>query len=356
MVELAGLRPEPLPRRRRPKRASIATPRAPTSSGRCSRCSRSRWPWMRAWSTSTAATTPTEPLQLGRHRIRDFHAKRRWLSVPEILAFSSNIGAAKMAHDAGQRAAARLFRTRFGLLDRFPIRAAGGRRAAVAVALAADQHRDRRLRPRHRRVAAADGGCGRGGVLCSAPRPRAHLVAGRGAAPCAAVGRGRDRRPAALADVADRGRRAPASRPRCRATWSAARPAAPTRSVAAAIVTAACCPRSSRRSRSTSRATSCWSRSTSPRAMRRTYNFAHGGWTAAPTVGRIIGRIGPLLGLPPGRSRGRAVVSAAPRAGPGGRRPDRSDRAELRRGRRGEWCRSHGGEHGCGCLCCSALG
>ena len=33
--------------------------------------------------------------------------------------------------------------------------------------------------------------------------------------------------------------------------------------------------------------------------MPTTYGQAQGGWTAAPTAGRIISRIGPLLGLPP---------------------------------------------------------
>src|SRR5690606_42020484 len=36
-----------------------------------------------------------------------------------------------------------------------------------------------------------------------------------------------------------------------------------------------------------------------PKGDAATFGYAHGGWTAAPTVGRIIGRIGPLLGLPP---------------------------------------------------------
>ena len=62
----------------------------------------------------------TQPLQIGRHRIHDFHAKRRWLSVPEILAFSSNIGAAKMAYELGTERQ-RAYFARFGLLDRFPI-------------------------------------------------------------------------------------------------------------------------------------------------------------------------------------------------------------------------------------------
>ena len=43
----------------------------------------------------------SEPIQLARHTIRDYHGKARWLSVPEIVMFSSNIGAAKMAQAVG---------------------------------------------------------------------------------------------------------------------------------------------------------------------------------------------------------------------------------------------------------------
>ena len=51
---------------------------------------------------------------------RDFHAKRRWLSVPEIFVYSSNIGAAKMALDVGT-SRQRAFLDRAGLLDRAAI-------------------------------------------------------------------------------------------------------------------------------------------------------------------------------------------------------------------------------------------
>ena len=43
----------------------------------------------------------TNPLRVARYWIRDDHAKNRWLSVPEIFIYSSNIGAAKMALDRG---------------------------------------------------------------------------------------------------------------------------------------------------------------------------------------------------------------------------------------------------------------
>lgn len=43
----------------------------------------------------------TKPLQVSRFTIRDYHAKKRWLSVPEVFIYSSNIGAALMARDIG---------------------------------------------------------------------------------------------------------------------------------------------------------------------------------------------------------------------------------------------------------------
>ncbi len=58
----------------------------------------------------------TDPIHIGRFTIHDDHAQRRWLSVPEIFMYSSNIGAAKMALDVGpdrQRA----FLARLGLLQ-----------------------------------------------------------------------------------------------------------------------------------------------------------------------------------------------------------------------------------------------
>jgi cell division protein FtsI (penicillin-binding protein 3) len=59
----------------------------------------------------------TKPIRVARFTIRDSHAKRRWLSVPEILIYSSNIGAAKMALDVG-RDSQRGYLERFGLLSR----------------------------------------------------------------------------------------------------------------------------------------------------------------------------------------------------------------------------------------------
>jgi cell division protein FtsI (penicillin-binding protein 3) len=55
------------------------------------------------------------PIKFGRFTIRDDHPKNRWLSVPEIFMYSSNIGSAKMALDVGP-AGQRAFMDKLGLL------------------------------------------------------------------------------------------------------------------------------------------------------------------------------------------------------------------------------------------------
>ena len=62
----------------------------------------------------------TDPIRVARFVIRDYHAKRRWLSVPEIFMYSSNIGTVKMALDVGV-AKQRAFLDRLGLLRPSPI-------------------------------------------------------------------------------------------------------------------------------------------------------------------------------------------------------------------------------------------
>ncbi|HYM30554.1 MAG TPA: penicillin-binding protein 2 [Candidatus Cybelea sp.] len=49
----------------------------------------------------TGGYDATNPIHIARFTISDDHPQRRWLSVPEIYMYSSNIGAAKMALDVG---------------------------------------------------------------------------------------------------------------------------------------------------------------------------------------------------------------------------------------------------------------
>jgi cell division protein FtsI (penicillin-binding protein 3) len=67
--------------------------------------------------TSTISSTydASHPITIGRFTISDYHGKHRVLSVPEILMYSSNIGAARMAVAAGAQTQ-REFLARLGLL------------------------------------------------------------------------------------------------------------------------------------------------------------------------------------------------------------------------------------------------
>ncbi len=60
------------------------------------------------------------PIHVGRYTINDFEGKHRFLYIPEIIAYSSNIGAAHMA-DAVGPVRQRAWMQKMGLLSRIPI-------------------------------------------------------------------------------------------------------------------------------------------------------------------------------------------------------------------------------------------
>jgi len=62
----------------------------------------------------------SRPIQISRFTITDYKGKNRWLSVPEILVYSSNIGAAKMALDVGPKLQ-REYLANFGMLKAPPV-------------------------------------------------------------------------------------------------------------------------------------------------------------------------------------------------------------------------------------------
>jgi cell division protein FtsI (penicillin-binding protein 3) len=59
----------------------------------------------------------THGLTVGKFTISDFHGKHRWLTVPEIFIYSSNVGSARMALQVGMQGQ-HDYLERFGLLDR----------------------------------------------------------------------------------------------------------------------------------------------------------------------------------------------------------------------------------------------
>lgn len=72
----------------------------------------------------------SRPLLLGGAQIRDFHAQNRFLTIPEILNHSSNIGTSRLALDVGPERQ-RAFLARLGLLDRAPLETADAARPLV---------------------------------------------------------------------------------------------------------------------------------------------------------------------------------------------------------------------------------
>jgi cell division protein FtsI (penicillin-binding protein 3) len=70
--------------------------------------------------TMTKSYDAINPIKIGRFTITDYHGKHRMLSVPEVFMYSSNLGSARMAMEAGvdrQRG----FLSRLGLLKPVPI-------------------------------------------------------------------------------------------------------------------------------------------------------------------------------------------------------------------------------------------
>ncbi|MDP2698633.1 penicillin-binding protein 2 [Thalassospira sp.] len=58
----------------------------------------------------------SQPLRIGRFAINDYRGENRWLSVAEIIKYSSNIGSARMAMNFGTETQKQYFK-KFGLLD-----------------------------------------------------------------------------------------------------------------------------------------------------------------------------------------------------------------------------------------------
>ena len=240
----------------------------------------------------------TRPLKISRFSIRDEHGKGRWLSVPEIVIYSSNIGAAKMALDVGGDRQ-RQFLDRFGLTKKLKVelpeigRPLLPRRwgltetatiafghgisvspAQLAVAFARVVNGGFDLKPTLlRRKADADA---RGERLISARaadlmrrilrKVVTNGTAGFADAPGYRVG--------GKTGTADKAGRGGYNREAIISTFAGAFPMDDPRYVVLAMLD-------------------------EPRGIPETNNLAQAGWTAAPVVGRVITRIAPLLGVAP---------------------------------------------------------
>ncbi|MEE8532050.1 MAG: penicillin-binding transpeptidase domain-containing protein, partial [Alphaproteobacteria bacterium] len=229
--------------------------------------------------------------------IRDYKPEKRWLSVSEIFVRSSNIGAAKMALDIGT-ARQRTYLSRFGLL-----RPAGIELPEVAAPIVPAPWREintmtiaygHGIAVSSLQLAAATGAVVNGGVFYaptllwrSAEEPRLgwRAITRRTSAQMRSLmhlvvteGTGKQ---AAVAGYLVGGKTGTAEKPGAGgyqrkalvSSFAAAFPIDAPRFVVFVMLD-------------------------EPKGTKATYNYATGGWTAAPTVRRIIARIGPMAGIP----------------------------------------------------------
>ncbi|MDB9702725.1 penicillin-binding protein 2 [Rhodospirillales bacterium] len=239
-----------------------------------------------------------KPIRIARFTINDYHAQNRWLTVPEIIVHSSNIGAAKMAMDVG-RAGQQDYLGKFGLM-----REAALELPEIGRPLLPGTWRDintmtisygHGIAVSPVQLAAAIGSLVNGGIL----RP-ATLLRHEAGTPIAGeqvispetsdkmrtlmrlvVAKGTGRKAAAkgyyvggktgTAEKQFGGRYKKSAKI---SSFVGAFPIQDPRYVVFAMVD-------------------------EPIGNKRTFNYATGGWVAAPIVGRVVSQIGPLLGIEP---------------------------------------------------------
>ncbi|MDG4575626.1 MAG: penicillin-binding protein 2 [Defluviicoccus sp.] len=254
----------------------------------------------------------SRPLRIGHHTISDYHAKNRWLSVPEILIHSSNIGAALMAIDIGSTRQ-RQYLQHFGMLSSssidLPVQEVGkplvpnpwrdvntmtvgfGHGIAVTplqmVAATASVVNGGIYRPAS--LLCADDSVLAPGVRVVSPRTSKQMRAmlrlvvrfGTGMkadVPGYNVG--------GKTGTAEKLIKGQYRRDQRVASFIGAFPMEAPRYVVFAMVD-------------------------EPKGTRKTFNYATGGWVSAPLVGRIIARIAPVLGIAPAEEIREAKTSPA---------------------------------------------
>ena len=243
----------------------------------------------------------SEPIRFGRHLISDYRGENRLLTVPEVFVHSSNIGSVRLYERFGREMQRRYFE-RLGLLDPLPLELPEsgspqlpnnwGPLEAMTMAFGHGLS----VTPTH--LATAMAAMVNGGVL----HPPTLLARGvDGERPLVgtqviAPGTSATLRRLLYANVAyPEGSGNSAFVPGYAVggkTGTAEKPAGSGYSEDARISSfVAAFPMTDPRY-------AVFVMLDEPQATRRTFGFATGGWVAAPAVGRIIARIGPMLGVP----------------------------------------------------------
>ncbi len=239
----------------------------------------------------------SRPLRVAGFRIGDYRPKNRWLSVPEILVYSSNIGAAQMARDVGADLQQQYLRA-MGLLSPASIEL-----PEVARPLLPDPWRDvstmtigfgHGLAVSPLQLAAAVAAVANGGLFHDPTVIRRDRAADEGRRVIAAETSEQVRALMRLVVLRGSGRQADVPglriggktgtaeknvagryrRDRRISSFVATFPIDAPRYIVLALLD-------------------------EPKGTAATHNFATGGWVAAPLVGRIAARLAPLLGVMP---------------------------------------------------------
>lgn len=240
----------------------------------------------------------TTPIKIARFTINDYHAQKRWLSVPEIIVHSSNIGAAKMAVDVGTDGQ-RAYLRKLGLL-----REAAVELPEVGRPLVPSTWREintmtisygHGIAVSPVQLSVAIGALANGGILRPAtllrhesgkPVPGEQVISEETSLALRklmrlVVAKGTGRKAAAkgyfVGGKTGTAEKQFGGRYKKKAKISsfvAAFPIQDPRYVVFAMVD-------------------------EPIGNKRTFNYATGGWVAAPIVGRVVSQIGPLLGIEP---------------------------------------------------------
>ncbi len=242
----------------------------------------------------------SKPIRIARFTINDFHAKNRWLSVPEIFMYSSNIGAARMAMDAGT-AVQQAFLDRLGLT-----RPAGIELAEVGRPMVPSPWREintvtiaygHGLAVSPVQMASAVAAVVNGGEF----RPATLIKRAEGERPAGTRIMSRDtslkmRRLLRLVVRRGTGRQADAEGYRVGGKTGTADKLIGGRYASDARIAsfAAAFPMNDPRY-------VIFAMVDEPKGIARTHGYATGGWVAAPIVRRVVERIGPILGVEPVR-------------------------------------------------------
>ncbi len=226
----------------------------------------------------------SKPIRVSRFTISDYHGKKRWLSVPEILIYSSNIGSAKMSPAAIELPEVGTPLTPAVWRDVNTMTVAYGHGIAVsplqlATAVAALVNGGV-LRPatllKERTAENVPGKIVLSRETSLKMRRLMRLVVSRGTGGKADVAGYRVGGKTGTADKPTNGRYRDGF---LISSFAGVFPADDPRYVLVVLLD-------------------------EPKGDARTFNFATGGWVAAPVVGRMVRAMGPLLGIVPGDGAG----------------------------------------------------